>query len=68
MSSDNHELTVKEEVKMSFTESKDEFGNSFCCDKCGKNQFYVDRPEKCDHNPGLFEISMKKDKDDRNGK
>lgn len=41
-----------------FTESKDEFGSSFCCNRCGKDQFYVDKPVDCDHKPSKNETDM----------
>jgi hypothetical protein len=44
-----------------FTKSKDEFGFSYCCNKCGKNQFYVSKPVECAHNPEPYEIEMMED-------
>lgn len=46
------------DIEKGFIKSKDEFGISYCCKQCGKNQFYVEQPAKCDHIPSDYEIKM----------
>lgn len=50
------------EVVNGFYCSRDEFGFSFSCELCGKNQFYADVPEKCDHSPAEWEVKMYREK------
>jgi len=51
--------------KGNFVENGDAYGKCFRCNECGKNQFYVDKPVKCDHKPEQYEIDLHKGHNDR---
>jgi len=41
-----------------FERSTDNFGPSYQCKICGKNQFYTYKPNKCNHKPQPYETAM----------